>query len=444
LIVLYNMMLVLGVAVGFPLIVPLVVTSRKRRKTMLQRLGLSRLPHQLSGDGKSGGDGKPIWIHALSVGEVISAVPLVRALERENPGRDIVFSASTLTGFEIARERLGDQVRRVFYYPYDFIFSVRRIADAVDPALVAIVETDLWPNFLFEMKRRAVPVILLNARLSSRSFRGYRRLGDFSKRIFSALARICPQTETDAKRFRRLGIPARRITVTGNLKFDQDRETAAADGTKRLKAGLHLMPGQPVVVAGSTHKGEEAMLLAAAALVKNQFPDLLLIIAPRNPDRARHVCRICREAGVSATLMKDLLRSAEIGRFGAVVVDTIGLLTALYGLSDIAFVGGSLVKCGGHNPLEPAYFSKPILFGPDMSDFSKIAGMLVGSGGAFQVRDVATLSACLSELLANPDKRRRMGLNSLAVFEANCGAVSRTLRIIEKIYSSHESQTPNC
>ncbi|UCG65778.1 MAG: 3-deoxy-D-manno-octulosonic acid transferase [Deltaproteobacteria bacterium] len=432
-IVLYNILMFTGIALGFPLIIPMVLASDKRRKTLLPRLGLAALPEGISEHRSHKPDSKPIWVHALSVGEVISAFPLVKGLSGCFRDRNIVFSVSTKTGIEIADRLLKDYVDAIFFFPYDLAFSVKHISAKVDPAIVVIVESDIWPNFLFEMKRRKVPVALVNARLSNRSFLGYRRLSFFMEPLFLTFSKICTQTVEDAWRFEHLGVPSNRITKTGNLKFDQKYDPISKVELQRLRRSMHIRPGQNVLVAGSTHKGEETILVDAFSRMKEEFWDLLFIIAPRDPNRAESVCQIFRSAGFSAYLLKDLDRLAPDTRVDVIVIDTIGILKRLYALGDIAFVGGSLVHSGGQNPLEPALFSKPVLFGPDMSDFKQISHMLLESGGAFRVHDAESLYDTAAMLLWDHDRSKNMGKSAFDVFYANKGAVEKTVDAIKSI-----------
>ena len=416
---------------GLPLIILLVLATDKRRKTVLHRLGLMPLPKAISQNRSQKRDNRPIWIHALSVGEVLSAVPLVKELKSCFKHQDIVFSVSTKTGFEIANNLLKENVDSIFFFPYDLLVSVKYIAAKVEPAIVIIVESDIWPNFLFEMKRRNVPVILVNARLSKKSYFGYKRFLFFSKRLFLFFSKICVQSSEDASRFSLLGIPRGRITITGNIKFDQQYDFAGREELNKLRQSLLIKPSQKILLAGSTHYGEEAILLDAFSRLKKKYPDLILIFVPRNPDRAGSVCRICKSAGLFAVTMSELEEKKP--EPDVIVVDRIGILKMLYATADIAFVGGSLVRCGGHNPLEPAAFSRPIIFGPDTSDFADISNMLVESGGAISVNDAEGIYNIVLELLTDNHKAGEMGSMAFKVFNANKGAVDKTLNVIEDI-----------
>ncbi len=403
---------------------------------MLQRLGVQKVVKATRLNRSCCLEKKPIWVHALSVGEVLSAEPLVAGIINHFKNRKIFVSASTKTGFEIANERFKDTVDAVFFYPYDLALSVKHMAVKIDPAFVVIVESDIWPNFLFEMKKRNVPVVLVNARLSQRSFRGYKRLAVFSKPVFLSFAGICTQSMEDAERFRALGIPLGRITVTGNIKFEQAGQSLPASEIKKLRRSIHMQPSQKVILAGSTHKGEEAILLEVFTKMKKEFSELLLIVAPRDPERAGSVQRIFESAGFYTVLMGVLDKIAPDSTFDVIVVDALGVLKRLYALADVAFVGGSLVDCGGHNPLEPAVFCKPVMFGHDMSDFAEISNMLVAAGGAFRVQDAESLYKTVSMLLRDHQKAQEMGKNAFKVFNDNKGAVDKTLKVIEACFQN--------
>ncbi|MFC1488652.1 3-deoxy-D-manno-octulosonic acid transferase [Thermodesulfobacteriota bacterium] len=428
---LYNILFFSAVTIGFPVIIPIVLFSEKRRKTVLQRLGLVSKTAKLRQGRLRHSENRPIWVHALSVGEVLSAVPLVKGLSKRFGHRDIVVSVSTKTGFGIASKYLQENVSSVFFYPYDLPFSVKCVVQRVNPTIVIIVETDIWPNFLFEMKKRNVPVILANARLSKKSFSGYKRFHFFMKHVFLLFAKVCTQSKADAQRFWRLGVPSSKISVAGNFKFDQEYDIISSEEKKKLRRSINLQPLQKVLLAGSTHKGEESILLDAFSKIKKEFADLLLVVAPRNPDRAKSVCRIFKSAGFSTALMKELENEDPSERLDVVIVDTIGILKKLYALADVAFVGGSLVKCGGHNPIEPASFAKPIIFGKDMSDFEPVSRILLASKGAVQVEGAEDLYEAITMIIGDNNTAQRMGESAFTIFNANKGAVEKTVKVVE-------------
>ncbi|MGA8180789.1 MAG: glycosyltransferase N-terminal domain-containing protein, partial [Desulfobacterales bacterium] len=242
---------------------------------------------------------------------------------------------------------------------------------------------------------------------------------------------ICVQSSEDADRFHRLGVPLDRITITGNMKFDEAHQTLGLNEVEKLKRSMHIQHGQKVLLAGSTHPGEEEILLKVFTRLKFHNDDLLLIVAPRNPDRAGSISRMFRSAGLSVGLMKDIKKIFTDKKLDVIIIDTLGLLKTIYAVSDIAFIGGSLVKCGGHNPLEPAAYSKPILFGEDMSDFADISSLLLGAGGAACVRDAEDLYDAMVSLIEDDHRALEMGRNALGVFNANKGAVEKTMQVIE-------------
>jgi 3-deoxy-D-manno-octulosonic-acid transferase len=431
LIFLYNILLFIVMIFGFPLIIPMVLISDKRRRTVLQRLGIARLPRDLTRKRLDRSKKNRLWIHALSVGEVLSSVPLVNGLKECSVSGDIVFSASTKTGFDIANQYLTDSVLSIFYFPYDLTFSIKHIVQIVDPIVMVIVETDIWPNFLSEMKKHQVPVILVNARLSKKSFFGYKRFRFFTRQVFLNFFHICTQSSKDAERFQELGVPPDRITISGNVKFDVTHHIQSLEETESLRKSMHIQNARKVFVAGSTHPGEESMLLDAFSKIRHHDDDLLLIVAPRNPERAGSVFHLFHSAGYSVCLMRELKNISPGKKLDVIIIDTIGLLKTLYAISDVAFVGGSLVNCGGHNPLEPAAFSKPIIFGHDMSDFDDISRMLLDAGGAVRVKNTKDLYNALVSLIENDKKAMEMGRNALKVLTANKGAVEKTIQVIK-------------
>lgn len=428
---LYNILFCFVIIMGSPLIIPMVLITEKRRKTAFHRLGFLPLPDAIRKYKSLNPVRRPIWIHALSVGEALSAVQLVRELKTTKVDNDLIFSVSTKTGFDIAQERLRNDVVDIFYFPYDLLFSVKRILGQIDPALVLIVETDIWPNFLQQMKKRNIPVILVNARLSERSFSGYRRLQFFIRQVLANFAVICVQSEIDARRFRLLGLPSDNVIETGNFKFDQPYQTADAVEIEGLRRKMNLSPEDKILIAGSTHKGEETILSEAFSQVKRASADYRFIVAPRDPKRADSVRRIFESAGLSVLLMKELSQADDGKTFDVLVIDVIGVLKDLYAMADLAFIGGSLVPCGGHNPLEPAAFSRPIIFGPDMSDFMAVSDKLMASGGAICVRDSKDLYETAVMLMGDDKKGSAMGKNAFQVFDENKGAVEKTLKVIE-------------
>ncbi len=397
---------------------------------MLQRFGL-RTGLKSKHSGK-----KRIWIHALSVGEVKSSLPFVTSLKKQHRNLEIIFTASTKTGFDMANKlflKKGDcPVDQLGYFPFDLAWSVKKIRRSIEPDSVIIVETDLWPNFLHEMKKNKIPVVLINARLSKRSFNRYLFFRKFSAPVFSKLTMIMAQTTMDKERFQCLGIDPERICVTGNIKFDQPLEDVYKESPKAMREQLGLRKGTKVFVAGSTHEGEENILCEVYKKMKKSMAGLVMIIAPRNPNRCLKILSYFLSNGIQTGLMSKINKLKDCPE--VILVDKMGELFKLYSLCDVAFIGGSMVKQGGHNPLEPAAFSKPILFGNDMSDFLLISTWLMDSGGAKNVDSKENLTMELENLLLNRQERQHMGHNNFEVFSKNCGAVKRIIKNMEQLH----------
>ncbi len=372
---------------------------------------------------------RPVWIHAVSVGEVTAAAPLLRAIKSRYPGLSLLVTTVTATGRQTVIERVP-QADATAYFPLDLPFAVNRVLDATAPSLFLSVETELWPNVLFALARRGVPAFLVNARLTERSARGY----GWARRLFApalnGLAGIAAQTAVDARRLASIGADPNRIVITGNLKFDQ-----RADGPDAAirRADLGLAPGERLWVAGSTHPGEESQLVDAYRRVRSREPNLVLLLAPRHLDRLDKVEAMVREAGC-----EPIRRSASAAggrRTGAgppvILLDTLGELASLYAEAVIAFVGGTLVPVGGHNLLEPAARGKPVLFGPHTHKCEEIARALREAGGGVRVESTDALVEQLIRLLADEPLRARMGQCGLEMVARNRGSVERTLSLLD-------------
>lgn len=421
---LYNAVATVGAVVLAPIWIFWVMATPRYRQTLLKRLGFSfKRPHPR----RSGSRSWRLWVHALSVGEVHASQALVDGLLTAYPDIDLTFSASTLTGFQTAERLFSHRQIDLMYYPLDWMISIQMVSRRIDPDAVILIETDIWPNFLAAMYQRGVPVYLVNMRLSDSAFRIFMRIKWAARLLFGAFEMICVQTRQDLMRLGRVGVESSRVTVTGNIKFDDEEHSASEMSIDHWPELLAVVDHRQVVVAGSTHEGEEAELLAAVKVIEQRREPPLLVLVPRNPDRSRRVLDLCDEAGRSCCLLSRLLEGRGLRRPEVVVVDFIGALKQLYDLADIAFVGGSLSSEGGHNPLEPAAFAKPVLFGPDMRDFHHIAEMLKLAGGARQLAEHEPLGPILLELLNDSASARRMGQRARGVFLSNKGAVQRTL-----------------
>src|SRR5712692_9163026 len=376
-----------------------------------------------------------IWVHAVSVGETLAVVRLVKDLQEHYPARKIFLSHVTPAGREAGVKRLPAVAGR-FYLPLDWGWCVRRVLERIRPALVVIVETELWPNLIREALKFGSRVILVNARLSDRSLRGYRLIRPMMRRLLEPMEWICAQDALGAERFRLLGARPERVVVTGNLKFDAELPRFTA--TARLRKVLDKNQRAPLVVAASTMKGEEELFLQGWDGIRHSHPRALLLLAPRHPARFEEVARLLARQGKSfirrsALAMDDEKLSSQLALPQVLLLDTIGELAGMLELADLVFMGGSLVAAGGHNPLEPAFWSKPILFGPHMENFRDVARLFLQAGAAVEVRDPADLARRALELLADAGRRRRLGEEAKKVLEEAAGATSRVLEHISEV-----------
>lgn len=366
-----------------------------------------------------------ILLHSVSVGETLAAVPLVRALRHHYPDLPITVTTMTPTGSERVLSAFGDDVYHV-YLPYDLPGSINRFLNTVDPKLVIIMETELWPNLISQLYRRKIPLIIANARLSERSAAGYQKLGNFVKNMLRKITLIAAQNQEDGERFIELGLKRSHLHVTGSLKFDISvtPELAARAVALRRQWAAH----RPVWIATSTHEGEEAIILESHKKLLTQFPHLLLILVPRHPERFAKAEQLTQEAGLTY-----ILRSADTipdAQTQVVIGDTMGELMLLYGIADLAFVGGSLVERGGHNPLEAAAHAIPVLMGPHTFNFKNICAKLDQAEGLITITDSDSLVSAVASLLNDEDYRRYYGHHAVEVLHENQGALLRLLTLL--------------
>ena len=372
------------------------------------------------------------WIHAVSVGEVIAAAPLVEGLRRTWPALPLVVSTVTETGARVVRERFGDLARHR-YLPLDFPGAARRVIASLEPAFFICMETELWPNLLKALAARNVPTMIANGRLSDRSFRRYRLVRGAMRRVLGHVTVFAMQSDEDARRVITLGALPERVVVTGNLKHEPLPDPAGvADLWHRL---LGLAPGQPVWIAGSTHRGEEEAVLEAHRRALGGRARLALVLAPRHPERVGEVLGLVASRGFTAVRRSELPGKTRAGRAAPapiIVLDTVGELAQLYSIGDVVFVGGSLIPLGGHNMLEPALRGKPVLFGPHTSNVREAAAILLGGGGGQLVRDAGELADALRALLDAPARRARVGAAARESAASRHGAARATLDLVAR------------
>lgn len=402
------------------------------------------LSSQAGHSNSSAVQGGPVWIHAVSVGEVLAALPLVEELKRRFPGRAVFVSTTTETGQRLARERLKG-AERIFYFPLDWVVPVRRTLRAIRPALVIVMETEIWPNFLREARHEGVPVVFANARISERSFARFERwkflTGEFFARTLQDATLFLAQSTDDADRLGKMGAPEERIEVTGNLKYDVDAPEIGRFGAW-LEEQLREQERWPLIVAGSIVAEEEEAVLAAYDVVQRQWRHSLLLLAPRKPDRFDAAAAIVAEGGWTAIRRSQLDLSAPLDENADVLLlDSIGELAGLYLLADAVFVGGSLVAAGGHNILEPAGFARPPIFGPSMENFREMAAQFLAARAAIQVRNSLQLGKVWVQLIEDNALRERMGKSARELSERNRGATARSLARIAPILDRSGSTT---
>lgn len=368
-----------------------------------------------------------IWVHAVSVGETLAALPLVRRLQATQPRARLLVTTTTPTGSALVRAQLGDGVVHC-YAPYDFPHAVHRFLDRAQPALLIVMETELWPNLLHGCARRGIPVVLANARLSARSAAGYARVAALTRPMLAALTRVAAQTRVDGERFLALGLPPERLCVTGNIKFDLELDAALRERARCLRDEWRGQRARPIWLAASTHEGEDEPVLAAHRRLLAVRPDALLVLVPRHPERFERVHALC-----ARQRLRVLRRSAgqpPAADTQVLLGDTMGELLAFCGAADLVFVGGSLVPVGGHNLIEPAAWGQPVLSGPQVFNFVEAARLLEAGGGLRICADGAALSDAVVELFGQPGRRAAMGAAARVVAEANRGALARLEEVI--------------
>ena len=372
-----------------------------------------------------------IWLHAVSVGETLAAVPLVKALQEKYPERRLLITCMTPTGSERITAAFGDSVDHS-YAPYDTPDAVARFLQRVQPKMLIIMETELWPNTVAACYKCQIPVILANGRLSEKSARGYARVSKLSGPMVAQLTAVAAQHGDDGGRFTALGLPAEKLHITGNIKFDLELNAQIRQSAEALRQQWGGAHQRPILLAASTHRGEDEIILQAFNLIKQSVNNALLVLVPRHPERFNQVGDLCLDAGYSLARRSnnDSTDNADI-----LLGDTMGELMTFFGACDIAFIGGSLVANGGHNMIEPAAWGKPTLSGLSVFNFAEVSRLLAEAGGLSLVEDAAVLAETVIELIQNPQQARQMGQSAQQVAEANRGALERLLTVIDSSLS---------
>lgn len=431
----YSLLLSLGLLVLFPLFLFKALAHGKYIAGFRQRLG--SVPAT---------SGKPvIWLHCVSVGETQAARPLAARLKQQFPHHALVVSTITLTGQNLARNVFRTQAESVFYFPFDWRWSVRRALKAINPAAVLIMETELWPNFLRECKARQIPVALVNGRISRQSYGRYALIKFFLRRVLASLSIAVMQSEADAERLQALGMPSDKLFTAGNLKFDADGGSDLGETTIEIAERFGLQSNVPLILAASTHAPEEEIILESFKQLRTKQPARLMI-APRHPERFNEVASLIQNSGLSWTRRMNIPEAGDRDA-DVILLDTIGELPATYSLAAVVFVGGSIVDRGGHNVLEPAVAGAAVVTGPHTHNFQAIMNLMEQADAVIKLPAVegkdATreLTNVLSRLLADSGERARLGLRAKQLVAENQGAAERTLKLVAPLFSAkqHES-----
>jgi 3-deoxy-D-manno-octulosonic-acid transferase len=399
-----------------------------RKRWIRERFGLYKITHQHTNTPFTS-----VWVHAVSVGEAIAAVPLIKKIKGKYPSAEIVVSTVTDTGQKVARERIGD-IAKIIYVPFDLPFAVNNAFKNIKPSVFIIMETELWPNAIRILSRRGVPVLLMNGRISEKSFDGYKILRFFIKDVLKDVSIFCMQNELYAERLKELCADPDKIKTIGNFKFDTKPSLHVPEWTGILKGTRQQITDNSnkefVIVAGSTHRTEEELIIDAYIKLRADFPQLNLIIAPRHPERFREVEELIKKRGIEYIKRSGVTGHGSRVTGVVVLLDVIGELSSVYSACDVAIMGGSFIEHGGQNPLEPAYWGKAIVCGPHMENFPFIDDFY--KSGAALKADSEGLYESLKEVLSSPEKMSSMGKIAKEFYEKNAGATDRAMEIIGK------------
>jgi len=395
---------------------PYLVVKGKAHKDFMQRFG------KLSPDFKRTSLLKPVWIHAVSVGEVLAVKNFVENFQKRFPEQKIILSTTTRTGNAVAGKVLNRDVLK-FYFPLDFSFVVKRVVDFINPSILIIMETEIWPNLILELSKRRLPIVLINGRISDKSFKGYRKIKFFFGKILKKINLFCMQTTESAERIKALGAAPSGVRTTGNMKFDV-RELSQQE---KLMPNLEL--SGKLIIAGSTHAGEEEIVLEVYKELLEASDSLQLLIAPRHIDRAEAIKKKLEQYGFEGILMSQIEKGARkaLSKKTILILDTLGELKHLYSLATIVFMGGSLIKRGGHNIIEPAISGKPIVFGPYMFNFKDMARSFLENNAALEVKNKRALKETLQLLLKDENRRIALGRNAKGLIDKSRGATERNI-----------------
>ncbi|MBI5193169.1 MAG: 3-deoxy-D-manno-octulosonic acid transferase [Nitrospirae bacterium] len=452
---LYNILLIITLIITSPFLIYKIITKEKHRKGLMQKLGIlpkdlhyppplpTKIPSPLRGEGQGGGelrrfsDEKRIHIHAVSVGEVLAIAPFVKELKKRHPELKIIFSTVTPTGNELARKRIPE-ADHIIYFPFDFPWVVKKVVKTIRPQIYVTVETEIWPNFLRIVKQYGAKTIMINGRISPHTYKGYSYISVFMKKVLANVDLLCMQSDEDARRIIAIGAPEHAVSVTGNMKYDQRFADISESEMKKKRELFGIKNDDSVIIAGSTHRGEDEIILDAFKDCLNSTGKVRLIIVPRHIERAGEIEKLIQSKGlepVKRTGLNDTVKNAFTHNT-VVVGDTIGELSTLYSIASVVIMGGSFIPHGGQNPLEAMYYKKPVIFGQHTFNFREITEVIIKTGAGIRVEKNEELPGVLKELLSNLQRQREMGEKGYQIIIKNRGAVEKNLSVIEKLLSA--------
>ena len=426
---LYNILMLTAAVVGLPFFAFRFIRERRFRERLRQNLGFFPADTLTRVLGRS-----PVWFQAASVGEVVAASSIIREFKRQLPDIPVLISSGTISGYDMA-QRIIPEADAVIFYPPDLPGMPDRIVGKILPRAYVPVETELWPNFIRSARKRSIPVIMVNGRIGERSVEHYRQMRRMFTKMLDTVVRFCMQSTVDAQYVIQLGADPHKVIVTGNTKYDQNYSQVTTEEKKALRQELGLVENIPVLIAGSTHRGEEEILLEVLRQIQGRYPIVKMILAPRDVPRSGGIVELVRRAGVVAELRSKMpsLTAEQRAEVRVVVLDSIGELGRFYSLADLVFVGGSLVSHGGHNILEPAAQGKPILVGPHMFNFRDTYALFSKRNACVTVLDGQELEQKILELLQNKQTAEQMGREAAQIVAENQGAAVRTVEHLRQI-----------
>lgn len=426
---LYNILMLTAAVVGLPFFAFRFIRERRFRERLRQNLGFFPADTLTRVVGRS-----PVWFQAASVGEVVAASSIIREFKRQLPDVPVLISSGTISGYDMA-QRIIPEADAVIFYPPDLPGMPDRIVGKILPRAYVPVETELWPNFIRSARQRSIPVIMVNGRIGERSVEHYRQMRRMFTKMLDTVVRFCMQSTVDAQYVIQLGADPHKVIVTGNTKYDQNYSQVTTEEKKALRQELGLLENLPVLIAGSTHRGEEEILLEVLRQIQGKYPIVKMILAPRDVPRSGGIVELVRRAGVVAELRSKMssLTAEQRAEVQVVVLDSIGELGRFYSLADLVFVGGSLVTHGGHNILEPAAQGKPILVGPHMFNFRDTYALFSKRNACVTVLDGQELAQKILELLQNKQTAEQMGREAAQIVAENQGAAVRTVEHLRQI-----------